>query len=119
VTVRFEVVTDDTIHYPGLCLDDLAIPELGYQDNAEAGDGGWEARGWVQITADVPQEFAVQVITFGPKAQVHRMELDEHMQGTLTIPDLGGSTKRAVLVVSGLAPVTTEWASYAYQVTSR
>lgn len=117
VTIRFEVVTDDTINYPGLCLDDLSIPELGFADDVERPDIGWQSQGWVRVTADVPQQFMVQLITIGAKTQVQRMELDPEMHGSLLIPDMGSDVKRAVLVVSAVTPDTTESASYAYRVT--
>ena len=41
VLVRFEYVTDDAVNGRGLCLDDFAIDEIGWADDAES-DGGWE-----------------------------------------------------------------------------
>ena len=48
VQVRFEYVTDDAVNGPGVLLDNFAIPEIGYTDDAEAGAAGWESSGWVQ-----------------------------------------------------------------------
>jgi hypothetical protein len=45
------------------------------------------------------------------------MELDEQMRGTITLAGLGRDADRAVLVVSALAPATTEPAVYRYKVT--
>jgi hypothetical protein len=118
VLIRFEVVTDATIHYPGLCLDELSIPELRYLDDVEDGEGGWQPQGWVRVGANVPQSFVVQVITSGAKLEVQRMELDEDLAGSLRIPDMGGRVERAIVVVSATTPGTTEWASYRYRVTS-
>jgi hypothetical protein len=44
------------------------------------------------------------------------MELDEAQTGRLVVEGLGKEVEPAVLVVSGLAPVTTELASYEYTV---
>jgi immune inhibitor A len=117
VLIRFEVVTDEELNRPGLCLDDMAIPELGYAHDVETGDDGWLAEGFLQITGQVPQQFLVQLITFGDETRVERMALDDLSHGTVTIPGLGQSVDRAVLVVSALAPVTTEPASYRYLIT--
>jgi hypothetical protein len=46
---------------------------------------------------------------------VERLDLSEEQSGDWTIP-LDDQTDRAVISVSGLAPVTTEWASYSYEV---
>jgi immune inhibitor A len=119
VLVRFEVVTDDTVNYPGLCIDDIAVPELGYQTGAEDGADGWQAAGWLRVTEQIPQQFLVQLITFGAEKRVERMPLDEAMQGTMTVTGLGDGLDRAVLVVSAMAPATTEQATYAYQITQQ
>jgi hypothetical protein len=114
--VRFEVITDDAVNHPGLCLDDIRVPELGYEDGAEDDGGGWSAEGWVRVTGSLPQAYLVQVITIGRQVEVQRLQLDEQKQGRLTIAGLGRDVDRAVLVVAGLTPVTTEWASYAYRI---
>jgi len=117
VLIRFEVVTDEELNHPGLCLDDVTIPELGYRHDVETGDDGWLAEGFVQVTDYVPQQFLVQLITIGDETRVERMALDDLSHGTITITGLGQSINRAVLVISALAPVTTERAPYHYQIT--
>jgi bacillopeptidase F (M6 metalloprotease family) len=117
VLVRFEVVTDEALNRPGLALDDISIPELGYSYDVEEGEGGWQAEGWVRVTDHVPQEFLVQLLTIGDESRVERMALDRQMQGTMTVAGLGEEIDRAVLIVSALAPATTEWATYSYEIT--
>jgi immune inhibitor A len=115
VLIRFEVVTDDNVSHAGLALDDIAIPELGYADDVEGGDGGWQAAGWLRVTDQIPQEFLVQVILLGNDVRVERMVLDDEMKGTLQVSGLGSEVEEAVLVVSALAPMTTEPAIYRYR----
>jgi immune inhibitor A len=119
VLVRFEVITDDSVNHPGLCLDGVSIPEIGYKDDAEQGDDGWQAAGWVRVTSTVPQEFIVQVITTGQQTRIERMTLDSQNHGTFTVSGLGSTVDRAVLAVSAVTPVTTDWAAYRYQVTQK
>lgn len=119
VLIRFEVVYDDALNYPGLCLDDVSIPELSYIDDAEREDTGWDAQGWLRATGHVPQEFVVQLITLGREIHVTQLALDEEMRGSVEVDGLGEQFARAVLVVSGITPATTEWAGYRYQVTAR
>jgi hypothetical protein len=44
------------------------------------------------------------------------MPLDAANRGSLTVTGLGEQINRAVLVVGGLTPVTTQPASYHYQI---
>ena len=122
VLVRFEYVTDDAVNRSGMLIDDISIPELGYADDVEDGDGGWEAAGFVRVDNVLPQRFIVQLVTFGPRGKpvrVERMALDELQRGQLELRGLGEDVERAVLIVAGIAPVTTEWASYEYNVDYR
>ena len=119
VLVRFEYVTDDIVNRPGWLIDDISIPELGYADDVEGSEGGWEASGFVRVDNVLPQRFIVQLVTFGPGGKpvgVERMALDELQQGQLELRGLGSEVERAVLIVAGIAPVTTEWAGYEYGV---
>jgi hypothetical protein len=119
VLIRFEYVTDEALNLPGMCVDDIEIPELAYVTDAETSDDGWEARGWARVGADVPQRFVVQLITFGKRPTVQQIPLDANQTGSLTLDGLGSHIDGAVLVVAALAPVTTEGASYEYRVTAR
>ena len=114
--VRFEVITDEAVNRPGLAVDDISIPELGYFDDAETDDGGWQAEGWLRVTDHIPQDFLVQIIRQGRENSVERMVLDDMMHGQVTMADLGNGIDRVVIVVSGVAPATTEPASYSYEV---
>ena len=115
--IRFEVITDDAVNRPGLCLDDISLPELDYHHDAESDEGGWDAAGWLRLTDHVPQSFIVQAIVLGDEAQPQPMVLDHNQQGSLLVRGLGGEADQAVLLVSAHAPSTTEVASYAYRIT--
>jgi immune inhibitor A len=117
VLLRFEVITDEALNNPGVCIDGIEIPELGYSYDADDGDGGWQAAGWVRVTDQVPQRFVVQIITVGREPRVERVALDASMRGTVTLANLGQEVDYAVLVVSGVTPVTTEPAAYEYRIT--
>lgn len=73
ILLRFEYVTDDAVNRPGLCLDDIAIPELGYYDDVESDGGGWQAQGFVRSNNTLPQRFLLQLIEFGPEVRVRRL----------------------------------------------
>ena len=115
ILLRFEYITDDAVNRAGFCVDDIAIPELDYFDDAEK-EGQWIAEGFVRTDNILPQRFLVQLIVLGPEVEVRRMELDEAQTGRLVVEGMGGEVEKAVLVVSGTTPVTTELASYEYSV---
>jgi hypothetical protein len=119
VLVRFEVITDEALNRPGLAVDDIAIPELGYSHDVESGDDGWQAEGWLRLGDRVPQAFLVQLITLGPETRVRRMVLDGQMRGRMTLLRLGQEIDEAVLIVSAVAPATTEVTAYSYQITQK
>lgn len=114
VLVRFEYVTDDAITDQGWAIDDIAVPELGYADDVESGDGGWDAAGWVRHTNVLPQQFIVQLITLndGAPARVERLALDAANRGRVALADAAD----VVVAVSGATPVTRQRAAYAYAV---
>ena len=115
ILLRFEYITDGAVNQVGFCVDDIAIPELGYFDDAES-DEQWVAEGFIRTDNILSQRFLVQLIELSPDVRVRRMELDEDQAGHLVVEHLGKGIEGAVLVVSALAPVTTELASYEYSI---
>ena len=61
VLVRFEYVTDDAVNINGACIDDIAIEEVGFFDDAES-DGEWVANGFARIDPEIPQEWTVTLV---------------------------------------------------------
>jgi immune inhibitor A len=118
VLLRFEYVTDDAVNSSGWTLDDISIPEIGFFDDVESGTNGWEAEGFVRIDNILPQRFLTRVLLLGDDVTVQPLPLDETNYGTLTVAGLGDRYDQAVLIVSGLTPVTTEPASYQYKITA-
>lgn len=116
VLVRFEYVTDDAVNLSGWLIDDVRVPELGFQDDVEAGPGEWQAGGFVYSGNRVPQRFLVQLVTLGEELQVLPLPIDGTGTGSVELRGLGSEFDSAVLVVSALAPVTTEVASYEYAI---
>ncbi|MBN1562231.1 MAG: immune inhibitor A [Anaerolineae bacterium] len=117
IMLRFEYITDDAINQPGLMIDDVRIPEIGYEDDFENGSSDWLAEGWILTNNVLPQRFLVQIIQpNNPAAPVTRvLGPDDLPHGEWTI-QLGGAAGDAIIAVAGLAPVTTEPASYTVRV---
>lgn len=112
ILLRFEYITDDAVTQPGFLLDDIRIPEIGYADDVEGGDGDWLSEGWLRTDNVLPQEFLVLLVQPAAASPVTRLlDAGDAPQGDWEVT-LGGTSDQAVLVVAGLAPVTTEPARY-------
>lgn len=119
ILLRFEYITDDATNGPGFALDAVSIPEIGFSDDMEAPDPAWQAAGFIRMDNLLRQRYAVQVIDLsGDQPTVTRMALDGTNAGSLSIGEAGQEV-HAVLVVSALAPVTTEVAEYSYSITGQ
>ncbi len=109
VLLRFWYITDPGLNQPGWLIDDISIPEIGFSDDAEQGDGGWTVDGFVRSSNDLPQAYSVQLVEYGPQTTVHRLGLGTENKVEV---ELGPETDRAVLVVSGMTYWTSELAPY-------
>jgi len=115
VMIRFEYITDDAVNRPGFVVDDVAIPEIDYFGDFEADEDRWEPAGFIRHANVLPQRWLIQLVLLGPETTVQRLELSEDQSGAWVIP-LDRDTDRAIVTISGLAPVTTEMGSYSYEI---
>lgn len=109
VLLRFWVISDAAINGPGVLIDDIRITAINFADGAETDDGGWEAIGFVRTSGILPQRWIVRFIVFdGDETRIIMPEIDH--QGRASVQVAAG--QRAILLVSGATPFTTEPASY-------
>jgi hypothetical protein len=109
ILLRFEVVTDDATTQPGLVIDDVSIPEIGYRGDFETGDDGWVPEGWIRTDNVLPQQAWVQVAQrVGDEIEVTRWLASE---GSRTVT-VGDGASQVIVALSPFAPVTTVSASY-------
>jgi immune inhibitor A len=129
VLLRFEAITDAAVNLEGWAVDDIAIPELGFLDDAE--DEGpregqasaWQARGFQRLTAPLPQRFIVQVIEMAPDGpppggettSVRTLRLDAANRGKMRLSGFGSTLDKAVVIVAAATDGTTETAAYRYE----
>ena len=69
IELDFVYLTDTAGLGDGVLLDNFAIPAIGYVDDAENDDGGWEAEGFTRVQASVPQTFALVLLYPGADGQ--------------------------------------------------
>jgi hypothetical protein len=119
ILLRFEYITDDAYNAPSWAIDDIAIPEIGYSDDAEGGEGDWQAAGFVRTDNVLPQKYIVQVIESSRSTRVVPVPLDGQNRGSHTIAGFGKNISKATLVVTAHAPTTTEPIEYQLGVVPR
>jgi len=114
VQIRFEYITDASVHGEGFLLDDVAIPEIGYTTDFENGSDGWEAAGFVRIENSLPQTFKLALIEDGKITLVKYLDLGEG--NTLEIPvKFDDRVYDVVLVITGTSRFTRQKAIYQFQ----
>ena len=118
ILLRFEYVTDDSLNGPGWAIDDIAVPEIGFFDDAEGGEGGWEREGFLHLSEPLRQHFELRLVTLGATTEVSEIPLDGQNQAEVALTGLGTEYQHAVVVIVGVTEGTTEPARYRYEATS-
>jgi hypothetical protein len=107
VVLRFEYITDDATNLTGFAVDNISIPQIGFDDTSDSANG-WTADGFTRITGPMPQQFIVQLIR--DDNQVERLTLDDNA-GMVLLYGAGGR-----IAISAVTPGTTEVASYSWTI---
>jgi len=111
VTLRFAVWTDEAVAGRGFLLDDIAIPEIDFADDAES-EAGWSAAGFVRTSDEMAQQYLVVLIRPGDELATERLPVAPDGSGEWTISLAGEAEGEAVIALSGLVPFTTHLAVY-------
>jgi hypothetical protein len=117
--LRFEYLTDDSNHGEGLAIDDVAVPEIGFLDDASSDPGGWLRAGFRLVTEPLAQRFELRLITMGPAPAVESIALDASNHARIDLAGLGADYQRAIIAVVGATDGTEQQTHYRYQLTSR
>lgn len=112
VVLRFEYVTDAAVNGEGFMLDDIEIPQIGYQTDFETDIDGWEANGFVRIQNRIPQTYRLTLIQSGKPRSVQYLQVKPDQ--TFTMPLKLESD--VILVVSGTTPYTRLPANYTFSI---
>lgn len=116
IQVRFEMITDDAINQPGIVIDDVSVPEIGYFSDFEADAGEWQAAGWVWIDNILPQNVWVQAVQqIGDDSIVTRWLAPTENAWTLPLEE---DVDQVLLAISPFAPLTTVPMSYTLTITA-
>ena len=98
---------DDALNGPGVCIDNIAIPAIGFLDDAERETGAWETFGFIRTENAVPQGYVLRVIEVRAERRVRDIILDQRNEASFTVEGFGSDLIFAVVVVAGLADRTT------------
>ena len=118
VKLKFEYITDAGVTGEGFVIDQLAIPQLGYQTNFEADNGGWQLDGFTRIENQIPQTFLVsEILKSGNQTVIKKFQTASGVPLTIKInPETDGS--EVVFVISGSSRYTRQKASYRVEIIS-
>lgn len=106
--LRFEYVAQAPYSGHGWAIDEIRVPELGFQEDAESDAGGWQASGFVRTDFRLPQRWEVHLVHDG---QVQRLEVrSDGVAGARFSLEPG--REQAILVIAALAPRTKVEADY-------
>ncbi|MGH2388661.1 MAG: hypothetical protein ACRDIE_10700 [Chloroflexota bacterium] len=108
ILVRFEQVTDDEVNKQGIAVAHVRVPEIGFNGDTTA--SGWQPAGWVRADNTLAEHWLVQAIVYRPGG-IKVVPMRVGADGTGTLPISAGS-KRVVVVVSPVAPLTTVTNTY-------
>lgn len=109
IVLRWSVITDDAVNDPGMALDSLQIPEIGWSDDVERAADGWTAEGFVRTDNRLPQQWKLRLVrNTGSTTTVDTIELDGDNRAEIRL----GPGERGTLVVMATTPHTTERARY-------
>lgn len=114
VQVRFEYVTDAAVHEDGFLIDDIQIEAINYQEDFEAGDGGWEAAGFARIDNVLPQTYRLALITKGETTTVTPIEVNADQTAEIPLSLKAGD--EAILIVTGTTRFTRQPAPYQIEI---
>jgi hypothetical protein len=116
VTLRFEYITDAAVNGDGLLLDDIRIDALDYATDLETDDGGWRSSGFVRISNQLPQAYALAWMRTGTDPQVQKWMTSNGLAQTIEVTG-GGNRQDDVLAISGLTRHTHIPAGYRIRIT--
>jgi hypothetical protein len=115
ILLRFAMQNDLVVNNAGFAIDDIAIPETGWSDDAESGNQGWISEGFILSHNHVPQVWSVRAVEkrVDGTIVVHEIEITDG-EGQLKLESVG--MQKLVLFVIGQTRYTTMPASYRLEV---
>ena len=110
ILLRFWQINDQALEGSGMLIDEISLPELGFYDDVETPDGGWQAEGFVRVPATLPQQWELRLVhtTSDGRVRVEPLPVDSRGNANIDTP----ADETLVLVVVSTTPHTSERADY-------
>lgn len=102
VLIRFDYLSVPTVPAAGFFIDNIRVDAVGFADDAEALQPGWDVSGFMRVPANVPQDWAVTAVTRGDPITVTPITIDANNSATATITVGRDGT---LLVVNHMTPL--------------
>lgn len=115
VLLRFEYITDAAVHGEGFLVDDVEIPQIGYQTGFETDQGGWEDQGFVRVRNELPQTYRLALLKLGKSPEVQYLNLSDLNELRLPLV-FNEMVEEQILIVSGTTRFTRQKAGYKFQI---
>ncbi|HKZ55277.1 MAG TPA: hypothetical protein VJ123_07340 [Anaerolineales bacterium] len=115
VLLRFEYITDAAVNGEGFLIDDIAIGALGYHEDFEVDEGGWEGAGFVRLFNRLPQSYRLVLVERGSEVRVREINVAADQSASAEL-HLGQEYDEAILLVLGTTRHTWLPATYGYEV---
>ena len=115
ILLRFEAITLPGQEDRGFAVDNLAISEIDWSDDAEGSAAGWTLNGWEQVDNQLKQQWLAQAVMGGTETKFPRVQrlidwnADESAGEWRFALDAG---ETLLLAISGVNDDTTERATY-------
>ncbi|GAB4214137.1 MAG: immune inhibitor A [Roseiflexaceae bacterium] len=113
ILVRFWVVNDDAYNAPGLLIDNIRLQAIGYTDDVEGGDGGWQAQGFARVGGDLPQRWTLRLVRRSTAGvTVEPVAVDQNGNAEVALAE----GEQGTLLIMGSTPHTSEPGRYRYEI---
>ncbi|MBI5671551.1 MAG: immune inhibitor A [Chloroflexi bacterium] len=117
ILLRFQTISLPGRDNPGFAVDNIAIPEINFSDDAEGDVPGWTLAGWRQMSNSTPQQFLVQTAHIGEgTARVRRLIAPVEAATSGAWPFSLAADDFLIVAVSGLNDDTTQPARFALNI---
>ncbi len=116
VLLRFEYVTDPSVHGEGWAIDDLAVTGTDFRD-PDGSAPGWTSEGWLRVDRPLPQTYVVRLIEKLSDGTSRVLDLPVAPDGNGELRFSAAGVSDATLAVAGSTEGTNQQAPYHLELT--
>ncbi|MFX1359159.1 MAG: hypothetical protein ACFE8T_02320 [Promethearchaeota archaeon] len=110
IELHFRLWQDGAFTLQNMYVDDISIPEIGFFDDVESGEGDWETDGWYITNGMWDNDYEMTVLTVRYGGGAHGIEYlwESHYHVSYATQSFSGTTERTynnfhVMIISNRA----------------